>query len=563
MEVVQKLLKKIFGNKTLLFLLLLFILTIPTFWRMVKPGIFSMHDFHEFRLLEYHKCIQDLQIPCRWSPDAALGYGQPLFNFYGQLPFAFGEIFVLVGFSILDSLKITFALTFILSAAAMFFLGKQIWGSNKAALLSALVYTYAPYRAVDVWVRGALPEAFAFIFFPLIIYFFNDFVLHRKYKSLILFSVFFTGLILTHNLSALMFTPFLVIWGGYFLTKEKAWKLLPKFIPAGILILGLSAFYVLPLIVESKFTTITQVTSGYYDFRLHFNTLSQMLISRFWGYGASFWGDKDGLSLSVGHVQWILPLLIALVILIKQNWRKNLNFFVLLGIGWFYLFLTHNKSIFLWEVFAPLQFVQFPWRFLGSAEFSFAIATGAAMTLFPKKQIKIVILALIFSILLILNIHFFFEDLWYKMGDKEYFSGAKYEYLATSGIKDYYPKYGKTFPTKLAPQNTMIIQGSGSAKLIEKKSSNVRYYMDIKSAKAEIQVPIVYFPGWEATSLKRKVEIYPSGDLGLIAATVTPLDQELKLSFKDTPIRTSGNIISIITLLIIFSWFIKSCKTKS
>lgn len=558
----KSILKKIFKNKSVLFLLLLFILIIPTFWRMLKPGIFSMHDFHEFRLLEYHKCIQDLQIPCRWSPDAALGYGQPLFNFYGQLPFAYGEIFVLLGFSILVSLKIAFASSFILAAIAMFFLGKQLWGNNWSALLTALVYTYAPYRAVDVWVRGALPEAFAFIFFPLIIYFFNDFVLQKKYKSLILFSVFFAGLILTHNLSALMFIPFLVIWGGYFLTKEKAWKILPKFIPAGILILGLSAFYVLPLIVESKLTTITQVTSGYYDFRLHFNTLSQMLISRFWGYGASFWGDKDDLSLSVGHVQWILPLLIALVILIKRNWRKNSNFFVLLGIGWFYLFLTHNKSIFLWEMFSPLQFVQFPWRFLGSAEFGFALLTGVLITFFQKNNIKILLISIIFSLLLILNINFFFEDLWFGVGDREYFSGAKYEYLATSGIKDYYPKYGKTFPTKLAPQNPMIIQGSGSAKLIEKKSSSARYFMDIKSVKAEVQVPMVYFPGWEATSLKGKVKIYPSGDLGLIAAQVSPLDQELKLAFKDTPIRVVGNVVSLMSVILVLGWLIGILKKE-
>lgn len=519
-----------------------------------------MHDFHDFRLLEYHKCIQDLQIPCRWSPDAALEYGQPLFNFYGQLPFAYGEIFVLLGFSILDSLKIAFASSFIFAAFAMFFLGRQVWGNNWAGILSALVYTYAPYRALDVWVRGALPEAFAFIFFPLIIYFFNDFVLHRKYKSLILFSVAFSGLILTHNLSALMFMPFLTVWGIYFLTKEKAWKMLLKFALAILLIFGLSAFYVLPLIVESKFTTITQVTSGYYDFRLHFNTLNQMLISRFWGFGASFWGDKDDLSLSVGHLQWILPLLATLFILVKSNWRKNLNFFVLLGIGWFYLFLTHNKSIFLWETIPPLQFVQFPWRFLGSGEFAFALSSGIIMKFFKKDVIKILIISLVLSILLILNFDFFFEDLWSRKGDKEYFQGSKYEYLTTSGLKDYYPNYGKSFPTKLAPQNPVIIQGSGSAELIEKKSNKANYYLDIRSSQAEIQIPIVYFPGWQAYSQKGQVEIYPSGDLGLISAKMTTLDRELKLSFKDTIIRTIGNIISLIMLIITVGFIFKFAK---
>lgn len=554
----QKLLK----YKTTIFLVVLLILIIPTFWRMIKPGIFSMHDFHDFRLLEYDKCIKDLQVPCRWSPDAALEYGQPLFNFYGQLSFAFGEIFVLSGFSILDSLKITFAATFIFSAIAMFFLGRQLWGNNFAGLLSALVYTYAPYRAVDVWVRGALPEAFAFIFFPLIVYFFNDFILHQKSRSLILFSFFSSGLILTHNLSALMFAPFLTVWGGYFLIKEKAWMLLPKFIPSAFLIFGLSAFYLLPVIVESKLITLSQTTSGYYDFKLHFTTLNQLLVSRFWGYGASFWGDKDDLSLSVGHIQWILPLAGATLILILSSWKKYFHFFVLLGLGWFFLFLTHNKSIFLWEGIPPLQFVQFPWRFLGSAEFAFALAAGVVTVLLKKESFKILLVSLITSLLLILNINFFFEDLWYQMSDREYFRGAKYEYLATSGIKDYYPIFGKTYPTHLAPPNPIFTDGMGMAKLIEKKSQSARYFLDIRSPKAEVQIPIVYFPGWEAHSHKGKVDIYPTSDLGLITAKVTPLDQELKLIFKDTPIRQIGNIISVISLATAFGWFLILLKKK-
>ena len=544
----HKFFNKVFKNQTLIILMILFILIIPTFWRMIKPGIFSMHDFHEFRLLEYHKCIQDLLIPCRWSPDAALEYGQPLFNFYGQLPFAYGEIFVLLGFSILDSLKIAFASSFILAGFAMFFLGRQVWGNNWAGILSALVYTYAPYRALDVWVRGALPEAFAFIFFPLIIYFFNDFVLHRKYKSLILFSIAFAGLILTHNLSALMFLVFLLFWVVYFLTKEKAWKIIPKFILAGILIFGLSAFYILPLLAESKFITITQVTSGYYDFRLHFNTLNQMLISRFWGFGGSFWGDKDDLSLSVGHVQWILPLVIALFILIRLNWRKNLSFFILLGIGWFYLFLTHNKSIFLWEAIPPLQFVQFPWRFLGSGEFAFALASGVIMNFFKKDVIKILIISFVLSILLILNFNFFFEDLWSRKGDKEYFQGSKYEYLTTSGLKDYYPNYGKGFPEHLAFKDPIFVEGTGAAKLIEEKSNRIKYFVKAQSNMVIIQVPVVYFPGWVGFVNNKLISIYPDGDLGLITFKLMPGEVIVDLKFTNTPIRSIGDGISGLTI---------------
>ena len=156
--------------KYLKIVLILILISIPAFFRMLKPGIFSMQDFHLFRLYEFDKCVRALQIPCRWAPDAGLGYGEPLFNFYPQLSYAIGEIFHLIGFSLIDSLKILFTLSIICSTAAMYFLAKHLWKSQWAGIVSAAIYIYAPYRAVDVWVRGALPEALSFVLFPLIIF---------------------------------------------------------------------------------------------------------------------------------------------------------------------------------------------------------------------------------------------------------------------------------------------------------------------------------------------------------------------------------------------------------
>src|SRR3972149_6939967 len=38
-------------------------------------------------------------------------------------------------------------------------------------VLSAIFYIWAPYHAVDVYVRGAMNEAWALVFFPAIFYF--------------------------------------------------------------------------------------------------------------------------------------------------------------------------------------------------------------------------------------------------------------------------------------------------------------------------------------------------------------------------------------------------------
>ena len=275
---------------------LLILLTIPAFALMLRPGIYTMHDFHVFRQFEFDKCVAEKVFPCLWAPDAGRGYGEPMFNFYGQFPYWLGTIFRLSGLSVLASVKSVFILSLVLSGISMFLLARNFWG-DKGALISALFYIYAPYRAVDVWVRGALPEALAFIFFPLIL-------LSVEKKKYLSFSVLIFLLLITHNLSIFMFLPFLGIW---WLVRSRDWK----FLPAGLLSLVLGSFYLLPVIFESKLVTLTQTTADYYNYSLHWTTLSQLFLSRFWGYGGSTWGPHHPMRFFPRPPHLIFSLLIS------------------------------------------------------------------------------------------------------------------------------------------------------------------------------------------------------------------------------------------------------------
>lgn len=553
---------RIFKSKTTVFLIFLTFLLVPSIFDLFRPGIFFMHDFHPFRLYEYDKCLKDYQFPCRWAPDAAFEYGQPLFNFYTQMPYLFGEVFLILGFSILDSIKILLGLSLILSGIAMFFLSKQIWRGNTIALISALVYIYAPYRAVDIYVRAALPEAIAFVYFPLIVLFFNKYILTKKIKFLLWFSLFFALLVLTHNLSAFMFLIFLFFWSAYFIYINKAYSLIPKFSVAGILIFFLCAFYILPLLFESHLISLNETTRDYYEYGQHFVTLKQLLISRYFGYGSSFWGEDDRLSLSIGQMQWILPLALLTLLILRKKITKYPIFVIFFLSGWFFLFLTHGKSNFLWSILPPLSFVQFPWRFLGLAVFSFAISLGAISLLFKGNRSKLTALIFIFSTLLILNISFFKGSEWKNYDDQSFFQGANYQKQISSAVKDFWPKYGSEYPTKIAPKNIIISEGSGSGKLLAKNSNQAIYKMDLKSPTAIISIPIVYFPGWQMYSNQKELNIYPSGELGLITASINRTDQELFLKFIDTPIRKLANFLTAVGLILLFGFFIYAYRNE-
>ncbi|MBI2268196.1 MAG: hypothetical protein HYU80_01970 [Candidatus Blackburnbacteria bacterium] len=539
-----------FKKSTLLIIALLIVVVAPTFARMLRPGIYSMQDYHFFRLYEFDRCVRDLQIPCRWSPDAGLGFGEPLFNFYGQLAYVPGAVLHLLGVSLTDSLKLLFIFSLFGSALTMFFLARQIWGNNSAAFLSSVLYVWAPYRAIDVWVRGALPEALSFVIFPLVVYRFNLLVKRGKAFDLLLFSVVFALLILTHNLSTFMFGFFLLGWIFYKLISLKKFRVLPKILGGFILSGLLSAFYLLPVVFESQFVRLENMTQGYFDFRGHFAGIWQLLFSRFWGYGASLFGPNDDLNISIGHLQWIIPLL-ALVVCVVRS-RKNLGRLVMLvGMGWFLLFLTHNKSSFIWESFPQMAFIQFPWRFLAVAVFAFSLAGGAFVITFGRYA-KFMVLGLsVFAVFL--NYSFFKEDIWRNVGDKDITSGIYWEEQTRASIQDYWPRYGN-IPPESVPSDF------DNAKLVDKKSNVVSYYVTTQE-KQEVQFPVTYFPGWVARIESTKYETHPTGEYGLVTSTLPQLNNTLvTLEFRDTFVRLIGNVVSMVSfvaLVVVFGIFRK------
>lgn len=541
---------KLTKSPKLIFLLLV-IAIIPTFYRMLRPGLYSMQDFHFFRLYEFDRCVRDLQIPCRWAPDAGLGYGEPIFNFYGQLPYAVGEVFHLGGFSKVDSLKILFILSLVGSAFSMFFLARGLWASNSAAFLSGILYVWAPYRAVDVWVRGALSEALAFVLFPMIVYQLNLIFLKEKTVNLLLFSLLVAALILTHNLSVLMLGLIFLFWLPYQVVITGKWRILGKIFIALVFSALLSTFYILPVVAESRFIQLESTITGYFDFRGHFAGISQLLFSRYWGYGASLFGPDDRLSLSVGHFQWIVPLITLIIALVKTK-KLSANFLLLLCLGWFALFLTHNKSTFIWEHVAPLAFIQFPWRFLAVSVFAFALSSGALVNLVGRYA-KLVVALLGVGIIFV-NVSFFKEDIWRQVTDQDLIKGSAWEEQIAASIADYWPRFGRSIPTRQAPTTTPDVH------LLEKKSNRIIYQI-LKDEPGETQFPVAYFPGWQAEQDGRKFELLPTGDYGVSTAKLPDLkDNVVTLKFHDTPVRRVANLVSLFALLLLSVLLFRNLK---
>jgi len=322
-----------------------------------QQGYFNMHDdLQMMRQLQMEKCFLDGQIPCRWVADMGFGYGLPLFNFYPPLPYLIGQVIRVIGYSFVTTVKLTFALSFIVSGITMYLLVKEFFG-RLGGVLSSIFYIWAPYHAVDVYVRGAMNEAWGLAWFPVIFWAGYRLVISEKQKGIrwiIILALAWFALLTSHNLMVLIFTPFFGLWILLHLWRESAWRKIPQLLISGIWALGLAAFFSLPVLFERNLIDVGRLTQGYFEYQAHFVSIRQLLISRFWGYGESAWGvENDGMSFQIGHLLWGLSLVVGIILVIRvlreirkiKDLKKDKLLFVtgyLLLVGWFSAFMAHS-----------------------------------------------------------------------------------------------------------------------------------------------------------------------------------------------------------------------------
>src|SRR3990167_3958649 len=155
----------------LLLLLIIFLGIIPLL-DYLHPGLPITHDGqdHVARIANFYQSLSEGNLVPRWAGNLNWGYGHPILMFLYPFPSYIASFFHFLGFSLVDSVKIVFGLSFILSGVFMYLWLRNFLG-EVAGAFGGLLYMFAPYRFVDLYVRGAIGEHVAFTFLPLILFF--------------------------------------------------------------------------------------------------------------------------------------------------------------------------------------------------------------------------------------------------------------------------------------------------------------------------------------------------------------------------------------------------------
>ncbi len=536
------------------------ILTLALLWPLFASPYFTHHDdVQVIRIFEMNKCFQDVQIPCRWVPDLGGLYGYPIFNYYAPLPYYIGEVFYLIFKNYLISSKIIFALPFILSYVFMFLLASKFWG-KWGGLFSGVFYSYAPYHAVDFYVRGAMGEMWALMFFPALFWSLAKLEEKVSIKNLLLNALFIGGLIVSHNLSAMIFLPLCLVWILILFLKNR--NRLFLIFSAVSIIMGilLSSFYFFPVLFEKNLAHIETTTYGYFSYTEHFKGLRKLFLERTWGYGASVrevpGGERDGLSFQIGWVHllgWIVALYTAFSIRKKNRWLSFVIIFSSVAAAGA-IFMINPRSEFLWKSIDSLKYLQFPWRFLMLIIFFVSFISGS-FSLTALKHKKYIGIGL-FILVIALNFSYFRPEKFIQTNDTQYLSGENWDKIIKRSIFDYLPIYAKEPPAELATERYKILTGDSKIDNF-KEGTNWLSFETITKTHTIIRLSQYYFPDWKIFVDGKQINVeYLNNSLGLMTIILGEGNHKVEGRLYDTSVRSISNDLTIATAATMLFLFI-------
>lgn len=541
-------------------ILVLVVLIIPTFLSLFNRGYFTMHDDLQIsRLYEMDLCFHDGQVPCRWVPDMGYGYGYPLFNFYPPFPYYLAEAVHLLGFSYIVSIKFLFFLGLALCGFFAFLLGRELWG-NWGGLISGVFYAYAPYHAVDVYVRGAMNEFWGLVFFPAVFWAVLLIIKKESRQAVFALALFYGLLLLSHSLMAFFFGIPTAAWTIFLILYfKKPFREMWKVIFGGLWGLGLAAFFTLPAMFEQKFVHIETMFIGYFNYLAHFADFRQLFLNRFWGYGASVWGPEDGMPFPVGQVHWIVGLITFLIFFFLWLKKRKKEFFLIIFLFIFFLgtaFLAHPRATGIWQKIAILGYMQFPWRFLAMTSFFVSMISGGLFLLIKRNVFRWLLLVGLCSTAIGFNFRFFKPEKILLINDTEkLFSAKGWNKLQTDAIFDYLPIYAAQPPGGPAPDKPWFEEGKGEISDFKKGTDWMTFTVKVASDNAKIRLPLYYFPGWEINVDGKRAEIDHKNELGLATISVSPGEHIVSARLTNTLIRSLGNLLSLASWALLV-WFI-------
>jgi hypothetical protein len=522
---------------------------LPVCLPLLTSSLIAGHDSYCYfpRLVEIHRNVfAGVMLP-RWAPDLGSGHGQPLFVFHPPLFYWVGEVWQLLGFDAVTAANLASAAIVLAAGFGAFYLGRLYFGAW-GGYIAAAAYVYAPYFAVDLYVRSALEEFTAFALFPLVLYGFGAFGRYGRFRDWAIGASAFGALLYCHFPAALLFSPLLAAFCAVTAWQERSWRVLAAQAGGVALGLALGAASWFPALAEKQYVSMDRVLEGDWLFSNHFVFPAQLL-STFWGYGYSVAGPQDGMSFSLGWSH-VLVAAIAWAWWSRKTAYPDLARFFGAAAGVFCVLMI-DDSAWVWEHAPLLKYVELPWRMLGPAALCLAILAAAAGPWIARlTRYRGFAMAGVIAILIVPNLTHLRAGRADEV-DLAFFTPREMAArgFETTTMRELTPHW-MSAPPPYDPIAATV--GAGDAEVRDVARGALSWTGEVKArAASRIRASMAWYPGWTVRVDDREVEAGPSAGSGLVEFTVPAGNHRVEVAFGRSPFRRTGEIVTLVGIFVL------------
>ncbi len=555
---------KFFKNKTFISYIILFVVTIIISIPLMNSNFdIKQGDgiLHISRLMGTYQALLEGQKFPNIMYNFCNGFGYCWNIFYSPLTAFLPLIFKIFIQSFSLCLKLFMICTIFISGITMYKFTKETTKSNKIGVISGILYITVPYKLTNMYLRVAIGELAAFIFFPLIFLGINN-IINKVNRRDYYFSIGVVGLIFTHNISTLIISVLGFIY--LLLNIKKIDKIVIKKLCINFLfIISITCFFWAPMIeaiskvqyevfIPNRMGSIESLSRNGLDF-------TQIFYSN----------TKDSLIFNIG----ILNLIFLFSSLysykkVKKKYKYIYCIFFALGV----LSIIMATKYFPWRI-TPFIFgmIQFPWRFIGVSSFFISFVCSINISILIKNirtwHILLIIVAQVFNIAIIFvprlkyDLDFNENDYWYgdeMVLEKEVINSAcaSYEYLPSKAQDN------REYVLNRDRYKALICSGNAKINIQFKNGTHMNIYLSDIKEDTVIELPYIYYPGYRikmiANNETRTLDEFET-DNGFVGITVPKNDVAfLELKYEGTKIMNISRTISMLSMLIYLNYIIKN-----
>ena len=519
-----------------------------------------------------------------WLPDSCFGYGYPFFTFYAPLGFYVAAIFHFVfALDYGPATKLSFYTSLYLSGlfiyAFVYTIGSRERWPRLAwwALAAATIYALTRYHLTDVFVRDVIGESWAWAALPGV-YWGMEVARRRALSGILLISLTYAALLLSHNITALWASLFIVTY-PLLTARDLKWPLTVA--AGGLLGTAVSAFFWYPALRLARLTQKAGDVAAMWGMpqQVHEHAI-------FWrqhflealGYGPSIPGPDDTLGINLGFAVLICLILSAIALFqrgLETGQRYRIALFLLLT---FLVLLIMSPQMPWKKVPEIFLYLQFPWRLLIFTAFFGASAVAMASPVVDRWIHPAILtgLAVVFAIptLPMILMPQVIKNMppeqlvkWNRRYERKglYAGSAIQEFLPKWVRGDYLnPRFLEEHPI---PQNRLTVtSGNLVCEGYTHSGTGYRYHYTA-SVDSEARLALFYWPGWDLRiDGKLQSGAVRIGVDGLLAATFPAGSHQAELRYslsregQAARIFSSSAAILWISILVVGGF--RSIRTK-